>query len=137
MTEDDIYRTSTQYKLWSYTLETLASLRASTNSRAAARVKDAIRRVRAEKARGKDASQQDVTSSDVDCLTVDEEQKLVGFYCIKAMDLGEFCDFPTNVKVCPRFPDSLRERKTDWNTGYSSAVPQALLPFQFPNDIPP
>ena len=36
---------------------------------------------------------------EVDCLTVEEEQKLVGFYCVKAMQFADFCEFPTNVKV--------------------------------------
>lgn len=35
----------------------------------------------------------------VDCLTVEEEQKLVGYYCIQAIKLADFCDFPSNVKV--------------------------------------
>ena len=42
---------------------------------------------------------QNQNQSQVDCLTVEEEQKLVNFYCVKAMDFADFCDFPTNVKV--------------------------------------
>ena len=92
MLEDDIYRSSTQYRLWSYTPDSLASLRSTTNALAATRVRDAIQRLRLEKGQGN-------AEEDVDCLTVDEEQKLVGFYCIKAMDFADFLDFPTNVKV--------------------------------------
>ena len=36
---------------------------------------------------------------EVDCLTVEEELKLVGFYCVKTMQFADFCEFPTNVKV--------------------------------------
>lgn len=36
---------------------------------------------------------------EIDCLTVDEEQKLVGYYCIRTMEFADFCEFPTNVKV--------------------------------------
>ncbi|MCJ1435761.1 hypothetical protein MMC27_005136 [Xylographa pallens] len=94
MTEDEIFRTTTQYRLWSYTQETLAALRVSTNLRAAVRVRDALRRRRSHEENGEAAS-----VSQVNCLTVEEEQKLVGFYCVKAMEFADFCEFPTNVKA--------------------------------------
>lgn len=116
MTEDEIYRTSTQYRLWSFTLKSLHSLRSTTNSLAAEGVLTAIRTAAdsgkaVAKADPKEANSDGVKSSlpslvqasqalqEVDCLTVEEEQKLVGFYCIKAMEFADFCDFPTNVKV--------------------------------------
>jgi cyclin H len=92
LTEDDIYRASTQYKFWSFTADSLASLRASTNSLAAARVRDAMRRA-------KSSGGASGPADSVECLTVDEEQKLVGFYCEQAMKLADFCEFPTNIKV--------------------------------------
>jgi len=106
LTEDDIYRTSTQFKLWSFTRETLASLRSSTNSLAADGVRAATRKLQSHKAPaspGEDDGDDAPTHVEqkIDCLTVEEEQKLVGFYCIKAMQFADFCDFPTNVKVCP------------------------------------
>ncbi|KAI9824738.1 MAG: hypothetical protein M1832_001564 [Thelocarpon impressellum] len=91
MTEDEAYRASTQYRLWSFTPEALASLRASTNALAAERVRAAMERDQSSKT-SKDAKE-------TDCLTVDEELKLVRFYCSKAMDLADFCGFPTNVKA--------------------------------------
>ena len=99
--EDEVYRTTTQYRLWSYTEQTLVSLRSTTNSRAAARVRDAIRRLRVEKDSGKQQGPNGPNDQgdNIDCLTVEEEQKLVGFYCVKAMDFADFCEFPTNVKV--------------------------------------
>ena len=117
MTEDEIYRTSTQYRLWSFTPKSLNSLRSTTNSIAAEGVRTAIRTAAdSSKAAAKDDTKEvngdGVNSSlpppaqapqapqEVDCLTVEEEQKLVGFYCIKAMEFADFCDFPTSVKVC-------------------------------------
>lgn len=117
MNEDAIYRTSTQYRYWSFTSETLASLRSSTNALAAERVRAAIKR--AQEARSAPATvspglgdgnnnEANTTAGNkegaenpkqVQCLTVEEEQKLVGFYCVKAMELADFCNFPTNVKV--------------------------------------
>lgn len=118
MTEDEIYRTSTQYRLWSFTPKSLHSLRSKTNSLAAEGVLTAICTAAdlgkaVAKADSKEANSSGVKSSppplvqapqalqEVECLTVEEEQKLVGFYCIKAMEFADFCDFPTNVKVYP------------------------------------
>lgn len=111
MTEDDVYRTSTQYRLWSFTPESLASLRSMTNSLAADRVRAAIKRLRQSQSSGADAStadedrgqggeaEQTQVQNVVDCLSIEEEKKLVGYYCSRAMELADFCDFPTNVRV--------------------------------------
>lgn len=104
MTEDDIYRTSTQYRLWSFTRESLASLRSTTNGSAANSVRAAIRSQhngQAESDAANEGSNErpSYPAKEVDCLTVDEEQKLVGFYCVKAMQFADFCEFPTNLKV--------------------------------------
>ena len=103
MNEDDIYRTSTQYRHWSYTEESLASLRVTTNLLATTRVKDAIKRKQLESngaIKAGDGGTKDIKLNDIDCLTVEEEQRLVDYYCTKAMELADFCEFPTNVKVC-------------------------------------
>ena len=97
MTEDEIYRTSTQYRLWSFTEESLVSLRSTTNSLAATRVRAAIQRSHSNNEEGDRSTEGE--DEQTDYLTVEEEQKLVGFYCVKAMDFADFCDFPTNVKV--------------------------------------
>ncbi len=100
LTEDDTYRTSTQYRLWSYTRESLASLRATTNATAADGVRAAINSLHPSKQDndGEQARQASLPK-EVECLTVEEEQKLVGFYCVKTMEFANFCNFPTNVKV--------------------------------------
>lgn len=46
MFEDDKYRTSTQFRLWSFTESSLRSVRSNTNSLASERVRCAIRRAR-------------------------------------------------------------------------------------------
>ena len=101
MTEDEIHRTSTQYRLWSFTVEALARLRATTNALAADGVRDAIQSKRAEAESNGDSERSRATTplSEVDCLTVEEEQRLVGFYCLKAMEFAGFLEFPTNVMV--------------------------------------
>lgn len=172
MTEDEIYRTSTQYRLWSFTLKSLHSLRSTTNSLAAEGVRTAIRAA-ANSSEAAAKADPDELNSDglesplrpsaqaprapqvVDCLTVEEEQKLVGFYCLKAMEFADFCDFPTNVKVyssiiggafsrahlavCPSAGKLRTSLKADVPAllGHSSTIPQTLLPVQLPHDIPP
>lgn len=93
LTEDDIYRTSTQYRLWSFTHGSLATLRSATNDSATRSVRAAIQSSRVSN------GVEPTVEKKVDCLTVEEEQKLVGFYCVKAMQFADFCEFPTNVKV--------------------------------------
>ncbi|KAH0544394.1 hypothetical protein FGG08_001420 [Glutinoglossum americanum] len=96
MTEDAAYRASTQYKLWSFTPAQLSTFRASTNALAASRVRAAIKRAReAQKLDGEDEGEE----KEVDCLTVSEEEILVGYYCGKTMELADLFEFPTNVKA--------------------------------------
>ena len=141
MTEDDIYRTSTQYRLWSYTEESLASLRSTTNELAVIRVKDAIQRVhlakKEELEKQGEGSHNGLERGDVDCLTVEEEQKLVSFYCVKAMELADFCEFPTNVKVFDLSARPyIRCSGLTGKKGNGSSIPQALLSLKFPHDLP-
>ncbi|KAL8787730.1 MAG: hypothetical protein Q9213_002050 [Squamulea squamosa] len=91
MTEDDIYRTSTQYRLWSFTPETLASLRATTNATAADGVRAAFRTLKFD-------SEQD-HNDEIDCLSIEEEQKIISYYCLQTLIFVDFCEYPTNVKA--------------------------------------
>ena len=107
LTEDDIYRSSTQYRLWSFTRESLTSLRSATNASAADGVRAAIQTqhsARVDTAKDEHSDSVADSAKEVDCLTVEEEQKLVGFYCLKAMQFADFCEFPTNVKVIEIHP---------------------------------
>ncbi|KAL8992887.1 MAG: hypothetical protein Q9169_006761 [Polycauliona sp. 2 TL-2023] len=100
MTEDEIYRTSTQYRLWSFTPETLASLRATTNVTASNSVRAAApgqqSEVQNEDTNGTSDAAPEV---EVDCLTSEEEQKIISFYCLRTMEFVDFCEYPTNVKA--------------------------------------
>ncbi|KAJ5955211.1 hypothetical protein N7501_009490 [Penicillium viridicatum] len=100
MIEDDIYRASSQYRLWSYTEPSLQSLRASTNAVASERVRAALRRSRethqstASSAAGTPLPESNTEiknkdEKDVECLTPEEELVLVRYYCEKTLELGE------------------------------------------------
>ena len=94
ISEDDLFRSSTQYRQWSFSPEALNSLRAATNDLAATRVREAVQRAR------QSIESRDDVAEEVDCLTPEEELKLVGFYCFQTMDFADFLKFPTNIKVC-------------------------------------
>lgn len=112
MNEDDRYRTSSQYRYWSYTPAGLADLRSKTNKLATERVRAAIARVQATRAASasQNASAETseaersgtpavTTASEVNFLTPDEELKLVRFFCQQALQLGDHLNLPTDVKV--------------------------------------
>ncbi|CAL5871912.1 uncharacterized protein PFLUO_LOCUS6167 [Penicillium psychrofluorescens] len=103
MIEDDIYRTSSQFRLWSYTETSLQSLRANTNAAAIERVRTALRRAReAQQSTASSAVGTPITSQpgsesegrgneekEIDCLTPEEELVFVRYYCEQLLELGE------------------------------------------------
>ncbi|KAF2273860.1 cyclin-like protein [Westerdykella ornata] len=111
LTEDDIYRTSTQYQHWTFTAAQLAAQRLQTNIQASERVRAAVARQRAprslkaenasasETERGESGANTPVLAVDreVNCLTVGEEKKLVDTFCKRALDLGDFLKLPIEV----------------------------------------
>lgn len=111
MNEDERYRASTQYRLWSFTPEALAAQRAITNRNASERVKAAIQRSRASRATvsGETSEVEQNTSgsratslgpeAEVECLTPEEELKLVTFYCLQTLQAGDHLGLHTDVKV--------------------------------------
>lgn len=116
MIEDDIYRTSSQFRFWSFTEDSLRTLRATTNALASERVRAALRRARqARQATGGTPSQSGGEAdgkgaggaegageeNDIECLTPEEEQELVRYYCEKTVELGETYKppLPTIVRV--------------------------------------
>jgi cyclin H len=113
ISEDERYRTSTQFRLWSFTPTSLHVLRTTTNQLAAERVREAVRRVREQRAKSSsaDPSEGDTENrsravsvqaeGEVDCLTVEEEVKFLAFYCMQTLRFGDHLKVPTDVKVWP------------------------------------
>ncbi|KAL5360411.1 cyclin-like protein [Aspergillus floccosus] len=97
MIEDDFYRASSQFRLWSFTETSLASLRAKTNANASERVRAALRRAREARqsatpsAAGTPSEDQAQQSQppEIECLTAEEELLLVRYYCEQIIQLGE------------------------------------------------
>lgn len=117
MIEDEIYKASTQFRLWSFTKESLQSIRTSTNSVASERLRAAQSRAR-EAPRSitpstsgsgnltpnptdNEAKIEAALTKDVDCLSAKEELIFVRYYCEQALELGDNYKppLPTMVRV--------------------------------------
>ena len=107
LSEDDIYRTSTQYRLWSFSPEALAALRKKTHDLAIERVRryagqgsvengiDAVTNGDASARQNGEAD-----GDDIECLTEEEELRLVQRYCDQIRTTSDHFKWPINVKVC-------------------------------------
>ena len=80
MIEDSLYRTSSQFRFWSFTEPSLHDLRLRTNASASERIQ---------------------ADGGKESLTPDEELILVQYYCEKTLELGDVYKppFPAAVRV--------------------------------------
>lgn len=105
LSEDEIYRASSQYRLWSFPPEGLAALRRKTHELAIERARRYAGQQPAQnasKVAADDASvkQEDDTGDDsVDFLTDEEELRLVQRYCDQIRSTSDHFKWPINVKV--------------------------------------
>nr|OQO24372.1 hypothetical protein B0A51_06443 [Rachicladosporium sp. CCFEE 5018] len=91
MTEDDVYRTSSQYRLWSFSPESLAALRKKTHELA-------VERIQQQRGNGgEDSSESD--GEDVDFLTMEEELLLVQRACETIRASTDMLSWPAQVKA--------------------------------------
>ncbi|KAM5356656.1 hypothetical protein ACJ41O_003302 [Fusarium nematophilum] len=81
-TEDERYRQSSQYRLWSFAPSNLQELRAKTNSLAREQISPRL-------------------SADPppDFLTPDEEIRLVKFFTVELIRAAQFCELPTEIRA--------------------------------------
>lgn len=152
MIEDDVYRTSSQFRLWSYTTSSLQSLRATTNAVASERVRAALRRARENHASttssaagtpqpGGDGEPRKPDEKQIECLTPAEELVLVRYYCEKTLELGETYKPPLPTMV--RVSSTLREALARYFEltmlccipGHRYTVSPPFLSDQFPDDL--
>jgi hypothetical protein len=151
VTEDELYRSSTQYRLWNFTTDRLAALRRKTNKLAKEQARKAIKRRReiarytsptannedkAPNSENGDAENHQNGSlsanieDDIDFLTVQEEKLLVDWYCTQLLNMVQHLEnspFPTQVVVRKSHPHLFA---ANCQAGYRSAVHKALLPLQ-------
>ncbi|KAF7561317.1 hypothetical protein G7046_g2810 [Stylonectria norvegica] len=81
-TEDERYRQSSQFRLWSYTPAKLRELRAKTNSLAKQQIATRL-----------------ATDPPPDFLTPKEETKLIKFFTVELIRAAQFCELPTEIRA--------------------------------------
>jgi cyclin H len=110
MIEDDAYRSSTQYRYWSFTKQKLAETRHSTNALAAAKVKAAFQRSHSLQNSSLETTTNQIPDLEIQTLSVDEELKIIEWGSSKIMQMGEAMDprIPSHIVVGEdRFETSL------------------------------
>lgn len=117
MIEDDLYRSSTQYRKWSFTPSQLAAQRNETNAYAAAKVRAAFERAGSAKNGDGEANGTTTTEGDglsfVDTLTAEEELKIVEWGCGKIQEMGGALRCPKGLIVSTFFVLGLMARWLD------------------------
>ncbi|KAF4982845.1 hypothetical protein FZEAL_1637 [Fusarium zealandicum] len=81
-TEDERYRQSSQYRLWSFTPANLQDLRAKTNSLAREQIAPRL-----------------AADPPPDFLTPEEEVRLVKFFTVELIRAAQFCELPTEIRA--------------------------------------
>lgn len=89
LTEDDFYRSSTQYRLWSFSPAKLASLRSQTYDLARQRVRESIA--------SSGTSNGGVPGPDF--LSQEDELRLIQRYCTQISSTSDHFKFPATVKA--------------------------------------
>lgn len=82
VSEDERYRQSSQYRLWSFTPASLQDLRAKTNSLAQQQIASRL-----------------PSDSPPDFLSAEEEARLVRFFTIELIRAAQFCNLPTEIRA--------------------------------------
>lgn len=97
ITDDDLYRHSSQYRLWSFTVDSLKEKRVLINENATLKVEDSLNKFIEDKQNSlSDMEIQKIKSKAVP-VTPEEELKLVGFYAKKVQMIAQHLNLPTEV----------------------------------------
>lgn len=97
ITDDDLYRHSSQYRFWSFTVDGLKEKRTEINENATAKVKEALVKFVDTKKDILSERELQTIQSKATPLTADEELKLVGFYAKKVQVIAQHLNLPTEV----------------------------------------
>jgi hypothetical protein len=98
LTEDDIYRTSSQFRVWSFSPESLAERRRKTHEIAIERIERQRNKSGANGASSNGENGQPHEEK-LDYLTEEEELRLVQRYCDMIRATNDHLSWPANVKV--------------------------------------
>ncbi|AOA64164.1 Cyclin [Komagataella phaffii CBS 7435] len=95
ITNDDLYRRSTQFRFWSFTEQRLKDLKRSTNEKGAANLKERISQLDPSIPEVSEIWEKDLVKP----LTVEEEVKIVEYYARKAQGLANYFKLPTQSRA--------------------------------------
>lgn len=84
---DELFRRSTQYRLWSFTQEELEKNRQSVNAKGRNKVDAKL------------ASMPEIDATLIEKVTVDEEIQIISFHARSIGKLAKFFNMPSQVKV--------------------------------------
>lgn len=92
MDEDEAYRASSQYRLWSFTADQLQERRVETNRIGAEKARAAFARKHAAQQEDESSPESRDDPESIDTLTVEEEQVIVQWGCGKLIELKSYLD---------------------------------------------
>lgn len=92
LTEDDIYRTSSQFRVWSFSPESLAARRRKTHE-------IAVERIEHQRKAGANGAFNGGQNEKLNYLTEEEELRLVQRYCDMISATNDHLNWTPNVKV--------------------------------------
>jgi len=87
VTFDELYRRSTQYRKWSFTKDELKQRRKTVNQKGLSKIEERLK------------ATPDVDSSQIERVTVEEEQKLISFHSRRIIMLAKYFNMPSQVRV--------------------------------------
>ncbi|CAL9735690.1 cyclin Ccl1p [Monosporozyma servazzii] len=97
ITDDDLYRHSSQYRFWSFTEDSLKEKRIEINENATVKVKELLANFIESKKDTLSERELQAIQSKATPLTYEEELKLVGFYAKKVQVIAQHLNLPTEV----------------------------------------
>lgn len=87
VTFDELYRRSTQYREWSFSKDELQQRRRTVNEKGSQKVDERLKET------------PEVDPSQIEKVTVEEEQKLLAFHSRRIIMLAKYFNMPSQVRV--------------------------------------
>ena len=103
-TIDDLYRQSSQFRMWSFTHESLNEIKTKTNEKGRKKATETFNHALAQ-FRQTNSTEYEAHASELtvdlllDLLTLEEETKYINFYCKNIIETANFFRMPTQVKA--------------------------------------
>lgn len=97
ISDDDLYRHSSQYRMWSYTVDNLRQKREQVNKKASEIIKQNLEAFIGSSSDGMETEELETLKVKAYPLTMEEELKLINFYSKKVQVIAQHLNLPTEV----------------------------------------